>query len=96
MIRRSNIKDNLGGQNDPYSSIYIKDYPELPLETAKMDPKILEDLRSHHFKLGNGPLNEDEFTSEHHAEYVKKVVPLGKQNSNNQVKQMTRNTVNFD
>ena len=94
MLRKTHFVPGIENQNRRFMSMYKEEFMPHPSgQNRQLNAEVQKDLRSHHFTLGFDKLKPENYTSEHHEEFVKKNIPAIDKESQKKMRQMVAGSV---
>jgi hypothetical protein len=96
-LRKTHFVPGVVDQKRRFMSMYKEEFtPHPPGQNRQLNADVQKDLRSHHFNLGFDKLTPEDYTSEHHQEYIKRTIPLADKEQQSKMRALVSSSVRSD
>ncbi len=93
-LRKTHFVPGVADQKRRFMSMYKEEFtPHPPGQNRQLNADVQKDLRSHHFNLGFDKLDQGDYTSEHHKEFIKRTIPLSDKEQQSKMRAMVSSSV---
>lgn len=95
-LRKTHFVPGVADQKRRFMSMYKEEFtPHPPGQNRQLNAEVQKDLRSHHFNLGFDKLKPEDYTSEHHTEFINRTIPLADKEQQSKMRALVSSSVRY-